>query len=135
VSILFKPSSGESSQLGFDSVQTKLRRIVSGREQLKIAFDSLHYQIRTGLLERSSNSGFIVEGFIVKGFYGIAKIILVFVFSYRHFDWLVRSLCSLTLNERTELSVGELLSTIGRLQTEQQKQVREFKVCVYAYLG
>ncbi|KAL7120193.1 hypothetical protein ACP275_02G108300 [Erythranthe tilingii] len=48
---MFKPSSRESSQLGFDFVQTKLRRIVSRREQLKIAFDPLHYQIRTGLLE------------------------------------------------------------------------------------
>ncbi|EYU24530.1 hypothetical protein MIMGU_mgv1a0244071mg, partial [Erythranthe guttata] len=34
-----------------DSVQIKLRRIVSSHEQLKIAFDQLHRQIRTGLLE------------------------------------------------------------------------------------
>ncbi|KAL8051263.1 hypothetical protein ABFX02_06G136800 [Erythranthe guttata] len=31
------------------------------------------------------------------------------------------------LNESRNLSVGEFLSTIGRLQAEQQKQVREFK--------
>lgn len=32
------------------------------------------------------------------------------------------------LNERIESSVGEFLSTIGRLQAEQQKQVVEFQV-------
>ncbi|GMN50342.1 hypothetical protein TIFTF001_019501 [Ficus carica] len=31
------------------------------------------------------------------------------------------------LNERIESTVGEFLSTIGRLQTEQQKQVHEFQ--------
>ncbi|KAL8055372.1 hypothetical protein ABFX02_04G051800 [Erythranthe guttata] len=31
------------------------------------------------------------------------------------------------LNERIESSVGEFLSTIGRLQAEQQKQVQEFQ--------
>ncbi|KAI3449877.1 hypothetical protein Pfo_006542 [Paulownia fortunei] len=32
-----------------------------------------------------------------------------------------------TLNERIESAVGEFLSTIGRLQAEQQKQVQEFQ--------
>uniref|UniRef100_A0A7N1A207 Uncharacterized protein n=1 Tax=Kalanchoe fedtschenkoi TaxID=63787 RepID=A0A7N1A207_KALFE len=32
------------------------------------------------------------------------------------------------LNERVESTVGEILSTIGRLQAEQQKQVQEFQV-------
>lgn len=32
------------------------------------------------------------------------------------------------LNERVESAVGELLSTVGRLQAEQQKQVQEFQV-------
>lgn len=32
------------------------------------------------------------------------------------------------LNERVESAVGEFLSTIGRLQAEQQKQVQEFQV-------
>lgn len=32
------------------------------------------------------------------------------------------------INERIESSVGEFLSTIGRLQAEQQKQVEEFQV-------
>ncbi|XP_023753202.1 uncharacterized protein LOC111901566 [Lactuca sativa] len=31
------------------------------------------------------------------------------------------------LNERVESAVGELLSTVGRLQAEQQKQVQEFQ--------
>ncbi|XP_071721420.1 uncharacterized protein [Rutidosis leptorrhynchoides] len=31
------------------------------------------------------------------------------------------------LNERIESTVGELLSTVGRLQAEQQKQVQEFQ--------
>ncbi|PRQ25567.1 hypothetical protein RchiOBHm_Chr6g0285061 [Rosa chinensis] len=34
------------------------------------------------------------------------------------------------LNERIESSVGEFLSTIGRLQAEQQKQVEEFQADV-----
>lgn len=33
-----------------------------------------------------------------------------------------------TLNERIESTVGEILSTIGRLQAEQQKQVEDFQV-------
>jgi len=33
-----------------------------------------------------------------------------------------------TLNERIESTLGELLSTVGRLQAEQQKQVQEFQV-------
>lgn len=33
-----------------------------------------------------------------------------------------------TLNERIESTVGEFLSTIGRLQAEQQKQVQDFQV-------
>jgi hypothetical protein len=33
-----------------------------------------------------------------------------------------------TLNERIESTVGELLSTVGRLQAEQQRQVQEFQV-------
>ncbi|KAL8146834.1 uncharacterized protein LOC141707596 [Apium graveolens] len=32
-----------------------------------------------------------------------------------------------TLNERIESTVGEILSTIGRLQAEQQKQVEDFQ--------
>lgn len=32
------------------------------------------------------------------------------------------------LNERIESAVGEFLSTIGRLQAEQQKQVQDFQV-------
>ncbi|CAJ2655886.1 unnamed protein product [Trifolium pratense] len=32
-----------------------------------------------------------------------------------------------TLNERIESTVGELLSTVGRLQAEQQRQVQEFQ--------
>ena len=32
------------------------------------------------------------------------------------------------LNERVESAVGEFLSTVGRLQAEQQKQVQEFQV-------
>ncbi|XP_073049913.1 uncharacterized protein [Primulina eburnea] len=32
-----------------------------------------------------------------------------------------------TLNERIETSVGEFLSTVGRLQAEQQKQIQEFQ--------
>ena len=32
------------------------------------------------------------------------------------------------LNERIESTVGEFLSTVGRLQAEQQKQVQEFQV-------
>lgn len=32
------------------------------------------------------------------------------------------------LNERIESAVGEFLSTVGRLQAEQQKQVQEFQV-------
>lgn len=32
------------------------------------------------------------------------------------------------LNERIESAVGEFFSTIGRLQSEQQKQVQEFQV-------
>lgn len=32
------------------------------------------------------------------------------------------------LTERLESAVGEILSTIGRLQAEQQKQVQEFQV-------
>lgn len=32
------------------------------------------------------------------------------------------------LNERIESTVGEFLSTIGRLQAEQQKQVQDFQV-------
>ncbi|XP_075507125.1 uncharacterized protein LOC142543638 isoform X2 [Primulina tabacum] len=32
-----------------------------------------------------------------------------------------------TLNERIESSVGEFLSTVGRLQAEQQKQIQEFQ--------
>lgn len=35
------------------------------------------------------------------------------------------------LNERVESAVGELLSTIGRLQSEQQKQVLDFQVQTY----
>ncbi|KAK1552568.1 hypothetical protein Q3G72_019262 [Acer saccharum] len=31
------------------------------------------------------------------------------------------------LNERVESAVGEFLSTVGRLQAEQQKQVQEFQ--------
>ncbi|MCL7031152.1 hypothetical protein MKW94_023830 [Papaver nudicaule] len=31
------------------------------------------------------------------------------------------------INERVESTVGELLSTVGRLQAEQQKQVQEFQ--------
>lgn len=34
------------------------------------------------------------------------------------------------LNERVESAVGELLSTIGRLQSEQQKQVLDFQVAM-----
>lgn len=34
------------------------------------------------------------------------------------------------INERIESSVGEFLSTIGRLQAEQQKQVEEFQVSI-----
>ncbi|KAK9944847.1 hypothetical protein M0R45_010394 [Rubus argutus] len=34
------------------------------------------------------------------------------------------------LNERIESSVGEFLSTIGRLQAEQQKQVEDFQADV-----
>lgn len=33
-----------------------------------------------------------------------------------------------TLNERIESTVGEFLSTIGRLQAEQLKQVQDFQV-------
>jgi hypothetical protein len=33
-----------------------------------------------------------------------------------------------TQNERIESTVGELLSTVGRLQAEQQRQVQEFQV-------
>lgn len=32
------------------------------------------------------------------------------------------------LNERIESTVGEVLSTVGRLQAEQQKQIQEFQV-------
>ncbi|KAJ7961502.1 chromatin modification-related protein EAF1 A-like [Quillaja saponaria] len=32
------------------------------------------------------------------------------------------------INERVESTVGEVLSAIGRLQTEQQKQVQDFQV-------
>lgn len=32
------------------------------------------------------------------------------------------------VNERLESAVGEFLSTVGRLQAEQQKQVLEFQV-------
>ena len=32
------------------------------------------------------------------------------------------------LNERIESTVGEFLSAVGRLQSEQQKQVQEFQV-------
>ena len=32
------------------------------------------------------------------------------------------------LNERIESTVGEFLSTVGRLQAEQQKQVLDFQV-------
>lgn len=32
------------------------------------------------------------------------------------------------LNERIESTVGEFLSTVGRLQAEQQKQVQDFQV-------
>ena len=32
------------------------------------------------------------------------------------------------LNERIESTVGEILSTVGRLQAEQQKQVQDFQV-------
>ena len=32
------------------------------------------------------------------------------------------------LNERIESAVGEFLSTVGRLQAEQQKQVQDFQV-------
>ncbi|KAJ4728513.1 chromatin modification-related protein EAF1 A-like [Melia azedarach] len=35
------------------------------------------------------------------------------------------------LNERVESAVGEFLSTIGRLQSEQQKQVQEFQEDVF----
>ncbi|KAI6694470.1 hypothetical protein NL676_022180 [Syzygium grande] len=35
------------------------------------------------------------------------------------------------LNERIESTVGEFLSTIGRLQAEQQKQVQEFQEDVF----
>lgn len=35
------------------------------------------------------------------------------------------------LTERIESTVGEFLSTIGRLQSEQQKQVLEFQVGSY----
>ncbi|PKI64790.1 hypothetical protein CRG98_014786 [Punica granatum] len=36
-----------------------------------------------------------------------------------------------TLNERIESTVGEFLSTVGRLQAEQQKQVQEFQEEVF----
>lgn len=32
------------------------------------------------------------------------------------------------LNERVESTVGEFLSAVGRLQSEQQKQVQDFQV-------
>lgn len=32
------------------------------------------------------------------------------------------------LSERVESTIGELLSTVGRLQAEQQKQVQDFQV-------
>lgn len=38
------------------------------------------------------------------------------------------------LNERIESSVGEFLSTIGRLQAEQQKQVEDFQVNKFKFL-
>ncbi|TXG56648.1 hypothetical protein EZV62_017961 [Acer yangbiense] len=38
------------------------------------------------------------------------------------------------LNERVESAVGEFLSTVGRLQAEQQKQVQEFQEWSYASL-
>lgn len=34
------------------------------------------------------------------------------------------------LNERIESTLGEFISTIGRLQAEQQKQVQEFQVLI-----
>ncbi|KAJ8435290.1 hypothetical protein Cgig2_030045 [Carnegiea gigantea] len=34
------------------------------------------------------------------------------------------------LSERIESAVGEVLSTIGRLQAEQQKQIQDFHICV-----
>ncbi|KAJ8749453.1 hypothetical protein K2173_025648 [Erythroxylum novogranatense] len=39
------------------------------------------------------------------------------------------------LNERIESAMGELLSTVGRLQSEQQKQIQEFqqRVCRLMY--
>jgi hypothetical protein len=36
-------------------------------------------------------------------------------------------------NERVESAVGEFLSTIGRLQAEQQKQIQDFQVVNYMY--
>ncbi|KAK4774482.1 hypothetical protein SAY86_009417 [Trapa natans] len=36
-----------------------------------------------------------------------------------------------TLNERLESTIGEFLSTIGRLQAEQQKQVQDFQEDVF----
>lgn len=38
------------------------------------------------------------------------------------------------LNERVESAVGEFLSSIGRLQAEQQKQVEEFQVLTISLL-
>lgn len=35
------------------------------------------------------------------------------------------------LTERIESTIGEFLSTVGRLQSEQQKQVQEFQVRNY----
>ncbi|PNX83590.1 hypothetical protein L195_g039634, partial [Trifolium pratense] len=40
-----------------------------------------------------------------------------------------------TLNERIESTVGELLSTVGRLQAEQQRQVQEFQYEVLSNSG
>ncbi|GKA37395.1 hypothetical protein Tco_0723960 [Tanacetum coccineum] len=39
------------------------------------------------------------------------------------------------LNERIRSTVGEFLSTVGRLQAEQQKQVQEFHVLHIFYAG
>ena len=38
------------------------------------------------------------------------------------------------LNERVESAVGEFLSTVGRLQSEQQKQVQEFQVLTKKFI-
>ena len=38
------------------------------------------------------------------------------------------------LNERVESAVGEFLSTISRLQAEQQRQIQDFQVVIYLSL-